>query len=82
MFYFFQLYVTQYRSIMNAFIGDDQEADISITNLSVQMFTVPSIAENLIEEYNAFYAMASFFHEQLEEQKIVGGKCCLNYLNY
>ena len=66
--------MTQYKSIMNAFIGDDQESDISITSLSVQMFTVPSVAENLIEEFDAFTVMASFFLEQLEEQKIVGGK--------
>ena len=37
------------------------------------MFTVPSIAENLIEEYNAFDIFSSFFLEQLEEQKIMGG---------
>lgn len=64
-----QLYVTQYKSIMNAFIGDDQEEDISITNLAVQIFTVPSIAENLIYDYDAFHIMASFFHEQLEDQR-------------
>jgi hypothetical protein len=38
------------------------------------MFTVPSVAENLIEEYNAFAVMTEFFLEQLEEQVIIGGE--------
>ena len=69
--------MTQYKSILNAYIGDDQEMENSITNLSVQMFTVPSIAESLIEEFNAVEAMTSFFLEQLEEQVIAGGQLLL-----
>ena len=45
-----------------------------VEQIALQMFTVPSIAENLIEEHNAFDVFSSFFLEQLEEQKIMGGK--------
>ena len=55
------------------FVSDDQETDVSITSLGVQMFTVPSIAENLIEEYDGFFTMATFFLEQLEDHLIATG---------
>jgi hypothetical protein len=42
------------------------------------MFTVPSIAESLIEEFNALDIMAHFFHEQLEEQVMLGGSFTSN----
>jgi transcriptional regulator of aromatic amino acid metabolism len=63
-----QLYIRHYKAIMIDFISDDQEVDVSITNLSVQILTVPSIAHNLVETYNAFSHMMKYFNEIFEEQ--------------
>ena len=56
-----QNYIKHYKTIMNDFVSDDQETDISITNISVQIFTVPTIAHNLVEFHNAFHIMADYF---------------------
>ncbi|XP_051941847.1 E3 ubiquitin-protein ligase UBR1 isoform X3 [Hippocampus zosterae] len=41
-----------YKDLQNNFIDDDHERNISITALSVQIFTVPTLARYLIEETN------------------------------
>ncbi|XP_077394028.1 E3 ubiquitin-protein ligase UBR1 isoform X1 [Festucalex cinctus] len=41
-----------YKNLQNNFIDDDHERSISITALSVQIFTVPTLARYLIEETN------------------------------
>ncbi|XP_061698857.1 E3 ubiquitin-protein ligase UBR1 [Syngnathoides biaculeatus] len=41
-----------YKDLQNNFIDDDHERSISITALSVQIFTVPTLARYLIEETN------------------------------
>ena len=72
-----QNYIKHYQTIMREFVDDDQETDISITNLSVQIFTVPTIAHDLIEAHNAFHVMADYFISELNEQKSSEGQLML-----
>ena len=72
-----QNYIKHYQTIMREFVDDDQETDISITNISVQIFTVPTIAHDLIEAHNAFQEMAEYFYTELNEQKSSEGQLML-----
>ena len=72
-----QNYVKHYKIIMNDFVSDDQETDISITNISVQIFTVPTVAHDLIESHNAFHIMADYFMENLQAQESDEGQLLL-----
>ena len=72
-----QNYVKHYRTIMTDFVTDDQETDISITNISVQIFTVPTIAHDLVEFHNSFHVMAEYFLSELNDQKSDGGQLML-----
>ncbi len=69
-----KLYVKNYKTIMFDFIGDDQESDVSITNLTVQLFTVPSIAHILMEKMDAFNVMISFFKQVFTDEVDFSGK--------
>ena len=51
---------------MNNFIEDDQEPELSLSSLSVQIFTVPSLANYLLEHENAFEIMMSTFYEKMK----------------
>ena len=42
-------------------MSDDQEADATVANLSVQIFTVPSVAHHLIEKCNGLSKLVEFF---------------------
>lgn len=57
---FARLFARNYKFIMDEFIRDEQESDVTIVNLTVQMFTVKSIAHILIEEENLFYEVVNF----------------------
>ncbi len=63
-----QLYIRNYVSIMEGFITDDQEDDASITNLTVQLFTVKSISHKLLEEEDAFFIIANFYRAEMEKR--------------
>ena len=64
---FFKLFIRNYGAILCDFINDDQEMETTVTNLTVQIFTVKSIAHILIEEENAFFFIMTFFRNQMEE---------------
>uniref|UniRef100_A0A1I7V6M0 E3 ubiquitin-protein ligase n=2 Tax=Loa loa TaxID=7209 RepID=A0A1I7V6M0_LOALO len=51
---FSKLYVRLYKKIYDDFIDDDHDQSVSITALTVQIFTVPTIARMLIAEESAF----------------------------
>jgi E3 ubiquitin-protein ligase UBR2 len=56
-----------YNSIMQEFIRDDQYHSYSIVSLSVQLFTVPTIAHHLIAHHEAFFKLIlTFFTECIE----------------
>lgn len=63
-----QVYLENYRTIMVDFMSDDQEPDVSIANLSVQIFTVPSVAHHLLESFDALSHLVKFFTQIFEDE--------------
>jgi len=58
---FAKIYVEEYDSIIRNFIADDQEPDVTVTNLTVQFFTVKSIAHELLKETDVFDELVNVF---------------------
>ncbi|XP_038123293.1 E3 ubiquitin-protein ligase UBR1 isoform X2 [Cyprinodon tularosa] len=56
-----------YKQLQKDFISDDHERSISITALSVQIFTVPTLARQLIEECNVIKVIVDTVLELLRE---------------
>uniref|UniRef100_A0A8C2Z771 E3 ubiquitin-protein ligase n=1 Tax=Cyclopterus lumpus TaxID=8103 RepID=A0A8C2Z771_CYCLU len=56
-----------YKQLQKDFIIDDHERSISITALSVQIFTVPTLARQLIEEGNVIKVIVGTVMELLRE---------------
>ncbi|TNN84157.1 E3 ubiquitin-protein ligase UBR1 [Liparis tanakae] len=56
-----------YKQLQKDFIIDDHERSISITALSVQIFTVPTLARQLIEEGNVIKMIVGTVMELLRE---------------
>uniref|UniRef100_A0A182JY28 E3 ubiquitin-protein ligase n=1 Tax=Anopheles christyi TaxID=43041 RepID=A0A182JY28_9DIPT len=57
-----------YASLMQDFIRDDHYHSFSIVSLSVQLFTVPTIAHYLIEKESAFFKlMHTYFSETIDK---------------
>ncbi|XP_041778296.1 E3 ubiquitin-protein ligase UBR1 [Anopheles merus] len=57
-----------YTSLMQDFIRDDHYHSFSIVSLSVQLFTVPTIAHYLIENESAFFKlMHTYFSETIDK---------------
>lgn len=63
------MFTRQYTRIMQDFIcHDDHDHSFSIVSLSVQLFTVPSIANHLVAHEDAFYKlMYTFYSESIEK---------------
>lgn len=57
-------FTKQYTDIMQDFVHDDHDHSFSIVSLSVQLFTVPSIAKYLIANETAFYKLMSTFYAE------------------
>lgn len=61
------MFTRQYTRIMQDFIHDDHDHSFSVVSLSVQLFTVPSIAQHLIAHESAFFKlMHTFYSESIE----------------
>ncbi|KFB52247.1 ubiquitin ligase E3 alpha [Anopheles sinensis] len=61
-------FTRQYTALMQAFVRDDHYHSFSIVSLSVQLFTVPTIAHCLIGEEAAFFKlMHTFYSEAIEK---------------
>jgi len=60
-------FIRHYEYLMDHFVDDDQETDTSITTLSLQFLTVPTIAKELIVNMDAFRVISSFFLKHLNE---------------
>ncbi|XP_062252629.1 E3 ubiquitin-protein ligase UBR1 [Platichthys flesus] len=56
-----------YKQLQKDFINDDHERNISITALSVQIFTVPTLARQLIEEGNVIKVVVDTVMDLLRE---------------
>ncbi|XP_007553185.1 E3 ubiquitin-protein ligase UBR1 isoform X1 [Poecilia formosa] len=60
-------FTRHYKQLQKDFISDDHERSISITALSVQIFTVPTLARQLIEECNVIKVIVDTVLELLRE---------------
>ncbi|KAL1785370.1 E3 ubiquitin-protein ligase UBR1 [Sigmodon hispidus] len=60
-------FVKYYKQLQKEYISDDHDRSISITALSVQMFTVPTLARHLIEEQNVISIITETLLEVLPE---------------
>lgn len=60
-------FVKYYKQLQKEYISDDHERSISITALSVQVFTVPTLARHLIEEQNVISVITETLLEVLPE---------------
>uniref|UniRef100_A0A6Q2YIS5 E3 ubiquitin-protein ligase n=1 Tax=Esox lucius TaxID=8010 RepID=A0A6Q2YIS5_ESOLU len=60
-------FTKHYMQLQKDFILDDHERSISITALSVQIFTVPTLARQLIEECNVIKVIVDTVMELLSE---------------
>ncbi|XP_042356374.1 E3 ubiquitin-protein ligase UBR1 [Plectropomus leopardus] len=60
-------FTKHYKQLQKDFIVDDHERSISITALSVQIFTVPTLARQLIEEGNVIKVIVGTVMELLRE---------------
>ncbi|XP_028250959.1 E3 ubiquitin-protein ligase UBR1 isoform X2 [Parambassis ranga] len=60
-------FTQHYKQLQKDFINDDHERSISITALSVQIFTVPTLARQLIEEAQVIKVIVDTVMELLHE---------------
>ncbi|MGH0161056.1 UNVERIFIED_CONTAM: hypothetical protein FKN15_049756 [Acipenser sinensis] len=60
-------FAKNYKQLQEDFINDDHERSISVTALSVQIFTVPTLARQLIEEGNVVKVIIDTVMEMLSE---------------
>lgn len=56
-----KIFTKNYGHVMKDFIRDDHDHSYSIASLSVQLFTTPSIALNLMEEEDIFFMLLNTF---------------------
>lgn len=61
----FQIYTDNYEIIMKNYISDDQETDLTFTNLTVQFLTVKSIAHFLLQNTNVFPKLIDIYTKRL-----------------
>ncbi|XP_036239822.1 E3 ubiquitin-protein ligase UBR1 isoform X2 [Molothrus ater] len=60
-------FVKYYKALQKEYISDDHDRFLSVTALSVQMFTVPTLARHLIEEQNVITTITETLLEVLPE---------------
>lgn len=64
------MFTRQYTRIMADFVSDDHDHSFSIVSLSVQLFTVPSIAQHLIAHEQCFFKLMSTFYSEAIENHV------------
>lgn len=79
---FAEIFTKNYSELMTAFAGDDHEHSASVTSLSVQIFTVPTLAHYLIEKDALFTLLRTFNNEashfKNKENKLAFEKAATN----
>uniref|UniRef100_T1JGA7 E3 ubiquitin-protein ligase n=1 Tax=Strigamia maritima TaxID=126957 RepID=T1JGA7_STRMM len=65
---FAQLFSRNYPTLMKEFITDDHEHSLSITSLSVQIFTVPTLAHKLVMEDNVLTTLLMTFLQECDQR--------------
>ena len=71
---FAKIFIRNYAQLMYDFIMDDHEHSMSITSLSVQLLTVPSLAQALIAEENAIVVLLKTFLNECGRHRNHDGK--------
>lgn len=64
---FGRLMIEHYRNIYSAFTDDDHDHKFSIISMTVQVFTVPTIARFLVREHNAIEQIIRYQHEFMQK---------------
>lgn len=67
-----QLFSKNYADMMKDFINDDHDHPFSITSLSVQIFTVPTIAHFLIEHHDVIFTIMRTLMSECEQKLNTG----------
>ncbi|XP_073339559.1 E3 ubiquitin-protein ligase UBR1 isoform X1 [Pagrus major] len=67
-------FTKHFKQLQKDFINDDHERSISITALSVQIFTVPTLARQLIKEANVIKVIVDTVMELLHEHLDVNNR--------
>ncbi|XP_056148374.1 E3 ubiquitin-protein ligase UBR2 [Lampris incognitus] len=65
-------FAKNYERLQSDFVRDDHDREFSITDLSVQMFTVPSLARMLIVEENLMTTIIRTFVDHLRHRDLQG----------
>nr|XP_056709117.1 E3 ubiquitin-protein ligase UBR2 isoform X1 [Euleptes europaea] len=65
-------FARNYEQLQNDYVKDDHDREYSIADLSVQIFTVPSLARMLIIEENLMTTIISTFMDHLRHQDVQG----------
>lgn len=69
-----KVFTHNYGSVMKDFIRDDHDHSFSITSLSVQLFTVPTLAHNLIAHHDVLYILLHTFISESRRRCNAAGK--------
>lgn len=69
---FAEVFTREYASTMDDFIRDDHDHSYSVTSLSVQIFTVPSIAHFLVENQDVIYTILRVLLAQCDSRVNAG----------
>ncbi|XP_011482545.1 E3 ubiquitin-protein ligase UBR2 isoform X1 [Oryzias latipes] len=65
-------FAKNYRSLQTDFLEDDHERVVSVTSLSVQLFTVPTVARMLMVEENLMTTIIRTFVDHLRHRDVHG----------
>ena len=71
---FATLFTKNYGQMMKKFIEDDHEHSFSVLKLSVQLFTVPTLAHYLIAENDVLANLLRTFMSECERKRNTKGK--------
>lgn len=66
---FARAFTRDYPDLLKEFVADDHEHPVSITSLSVQIFTVPTLAHLLVAEENALAVLLRTFLSECEKHR-------------
>ena len=67
-------FTNSYGTIMKDFINDDHEHSFSVTSLSVQLFTVPTLAHYLVAQQDVMATLLNTFMSECERKRNSKGK--------
>ena len=71
---FATIFTNIYGAIVKNFINDDHEHSFSVTSLSLQLFTVPTLAHYLVAHQDVLAVLLRTFQSECEREKNAKGK--------